>query len=809
MADSINYEQLDLFYLGREIDTETGKESRLPLLLKSKSLTTHAAIIGMTGSGKTGLGIALIEEAALDKIPAIVIDPKGDMGNLLLSFPKLAPADFLPWVDAATAEQKNISVEQLAEKTAEIWTKGLAEWDQDKGRIQRMREAADFAVYTPGSSAGRPVSILDSLEAPSGDVAADGETLANMVNATVTSLLGLLGIVADPLKSREHVLLATIILSFWQQGQSLHLEALINAVMQPAFKQIGVFPLESFYPQAKRMDLAMQLNTLIASPAFASWIKGAPLRIENFLYGEEGKPRISIFSIAHLSDQERMFFVTMLLGRLISWMRRQEGSTGLRCLLYMDEIFGFFPPTANPPSKQPMLLLLKQARAFGVGVVLSTQNPVDLDYKGLANIGTWFVGRLQTKQDQDRVLTGIGGSSARFDQQELRRMVAGLKEREFLLYSAHREEPALMATRWVLSYLKGPISLEEIGKLEQTVRVTDQSERAADAGSTPLVDSQFSPVPPVLAAPVDQFFAPAPVGGDTLELEPYLIGMASVRTVNQSRGIDQSTKVCLQLHLTSSFREADWAKAEETEFALESLPTVAPGGAFFAELPSALKMQQSFSNEEKRLAEHIYRTQTLKLLRVKSLTLESEPGESENSFQQRLAAVLAGKKEAATAKIEEQYVKKQRQLEEQLEKAYSKVNKEQGEVKEKGIETAISVGVAILGAFLGRKPLSVSTATQSARGVRNAGKLLKEKDDVQRAQAEVGRLEQEITLLGEELRQKIIEQTALFDPSLYPVETFSISPRKTDIFDVRISLLWLPRFEFTPVPSAVQTISQG
>ena len=808
MADSINYEQLDLFYLGREIDVETGKESRVPLLLKSKNLTTHAAIIGMTGSGKTGLGIALLEEAAIDRIPAIIIDPKGDMANLLLSFPDLAPADFFPWVDAAAAEQKKVSVEQLAENTAATWAKGLAGWDQDKDRIQRMRESAEFAVYTPGSSAGRPVSILDSLEAPSSDAVADSETAANMVNATVSSLLGLLGIVADPLKSREHVLLSTILLSAWQQGQSLNLEAIINAVMQPAFKQIGVFPLESFYPQAKRMELAMQLNTLVASPAFASWIKGEPLRIDNFLYSREGKPRLSIFSIAHLGDQERMFFVTMLLGRLISWMRRQEGSSGLRCLLYMDEIFGFFPPTANPPSKQPMLLLLKQARAFGLGVILSTQNPVDLDYKGLANIGTWFVGRLQTKQDQDRVMAGIGGSSAKFDEQALRRMVAGLKERQFLLYSAHREEPVLMATRWVLSYLKGPISLEEISKLEQRGEDVAQTGSPIPSGGTTSSEQQFSSVPPAFAASIDQYFAPSPVGGESLQLEPYLFGVASVRTVNQSRGIDQTTKICLQLSLAGTFREADWAKAEETELMPESLPVDVPAGALFAEVPAALRMQQNFSSEEKRLGEHIYRTQTLKLMRVKSLGLESEPGESENSFQQRVAATLVGKKEAVTSKIEEQYVKKQRQLEEQLEKAALKVSKEQGDVKEKGIETAISVGVAILGAFLGRKPLSVSTATQSARGVRSAGKLLKEKGDVQRAQEEVGQIEQEIALLGEELRQKLLEQSALFDPAVYPVETFSISPRKTDIFDVRVSLVWMPRFDFT---SAIppRAINQG
>ncbi len=804
MADSSNYEQLDLFYLGRELDPRTGKETAAPLLLKNKHLTTHAVIIGMTGSGKTGLGVALLEEAAIDRMPAIVIDPKGDMGNLLLTFPELRPDDFLPWIDPAAAEQKGISAEELAARTATTWAKCLADWDQDGERIRRMRASAEFAVYTPGSSVGRAVSILDSLEAPSAEAMADDDTVANLVNATVTSLLGLLGIAADPLKSREHVLLATILLAAWKQGQSLTLETLIGQVMQPPFKQVGVLPLDSFYPQAKRMELAMQLNTLVASPAFSGWINGEPLRIEEMLYTREGKPRIAIFTIAHLSDNERMFFVTLLLGRLIAWMRRQEGSSGLRCLLYMDEIFGFFPPTANPPSKRPMLLLLKQARAFGLGVVLSTQNPVDLDYKGLANIGTWFVGRLQTRQDQDRVLAGIGGGSTKMDEPELRRLIGELKERTFLLHSAHRDEPALFTTRWVLSYLKGPISLEEIGKL-------DQHREQAAAAPAPLLSApeeapsarRFVSTPPVLAAGLGQYFLPPPMPGDAIEYVPILFGEGSVRTINQSRGIDRTEQVCLRLPLPDG--KGDWSRAEAGGFNSADLLQAPPAGAVFAELSPEWLVRQDFKAEEKQLAEHLYRTRTLTLARVKSLGLESRPDETENSFRQRLAAALLAGKEEESAKLEEQYGKKQRQLAAQLQKAYDRIGKEEGEVKQKGIETAISIGSAILGAFLGRKSFSATTASRSAQGVRSAGRLLKERGDVQQAREEAGRIEQEIALLGEELRQKLAELSARFDPAAVVVETFALAPRKTDIFNVRVSLLWEPDFTFTPLASDKQS----
>ncbi len=804
MADSIDYEQLDLFYLGRELDPQTGKETTFPLLLKSKHLTTHAAIIGMTGSGKTGLGIALLEEAAIDKVPAIVIDPKGDMGNLLLSFPELAPENFLPWVDPAAAEQENISVEQLAKRTAATWSQGLADWNQDRDRIRRMRENADFAIYTPGSGRGRSVSILDSLEAPPADVLADAETLASLLNATLSSLLGLLGIEVDPLKSREHILLSTIVLSYWQQGQGLALETLISSVIQPPFKQVGVFPLESFYPQAKRMELAIRLNTLIASPAYSSWIQGEPLRIEDILYSRTGKPRISIFSIAHLSDTERMFFVTLLLGRLISWMRGQEGRSGLRCLLYMDEIFGFFPPIANPPSKRPMLLLLKQARAFGLGVVLSTQNPVDLDYKGLSNIGTWFVGRLQTRQDQDRVLTGISGTTSRFDPQEARRMIAGLKERAFLLCSVHRQQPELFSTRWVLSYLKGPISLVEIGRLEQRAEKRPVIEPESDTlHLTAAEGAAFTKVQPLLADAIGQFFITPPLPSESIEYIPVLLGSASVRIFSTNRGIDQVEQLCLRLPLPQDFHGVDWSGAEESTLNLDALLNAPPPGSSFAELPAALKVRTDLKAEQKSLGEYLYRTRTLPLLRVKALGLESVPGESEKAFRQRMVTLLARQKDEVTAKIEEEYLNKQRRLETQLHKASARISKEEGEVKEKGVDAAISFGVAILGAFLGRKPFSVSTATRSARGVRSVGRLLKEKEDAQRAREEVARIEQEIARLGDALRQKVREQVNQLDPDRFVVESFTLAPRRTDIFNVKVGLLWEPQYDFSPLAGSL------
>jgi hypothetical protein len=792
MQELPDFEKMDLFYLGRELDARSKKTSAIPLLYKSKNFTTHAVILGMTGSGKTGLGIALLEEAALDRIPAIIIDPKGDMANLLLAFPDLAPRDFEPWMDEDKASQKGVDISELAGETAGAWRKGLASWGEDGARIRRMREHAEFSIYTPGSSAGRPVSVLDSLQAPAPEVAADDEVLAEMVNSAVSSLLVLVGIKADPLKSRQHILLSSILLASWRKGENLDMESLIGSVVKPPFDRVGVFPLESFYPQSERMELAMQLNNIIASPSFAAWSKGVPLDIDSFLYTKDGKPRHSIFSIAHLGDEERMFFVTLLLGRLLGWMRRQQGSSTLRCLFYMDEIFGYFPPSANPPAKKAMMLLLKQARAFGLGIVLSTQNPVDLDYKGLSNIGTWFIGRLHTRQDQDRVLAGISGGPGALNKSELREMMTEMRGRTFLLSSTHRPESVLFETRWVLSYLKGPVSLRDIGRLVH--ETTEEKETFRDiapaAGSEQVGDNL-----PLLPASFEQIFVPTPVPMGKVRYRPALIGSAQVRFFNQRRNIDQEEDICLRLPADSSITSFDWERSAKCLVHPEDCLQKAQAGAGFFPVSPALAEQKGITVLKKQFADFLYHDRKLELLRVASLKLESKPGESEEQFHQRRADLLQEKKEAETRKIEERFDKKQQQLQVRLEKALSRLDKERGDVKARGVDTALSFGVAVFGALFGRKSLSVTNATRSARGVRNVGRFMKEKGDVKRAQQEVVRIEEELQSLAIEFQDTLGAIADRFDPTHFPVETFAITPRRNDIFSLAIFLAWEPDFD--------------
>ncbi|MCA8924429.1 MAG: ATP-binding protein, partial [Planctomycetes bacterium] len=441
-------------FLGREPGSPEA-DVRYP----TANLTTHGVIVGMTGSGKTGLGVVLLEEVLRSGTPALVIDPKGDMGNLLLTFPELAPAEFEPWIDPLEAARTGSSPAELAAELSARWRAGLAEWGLGADDVRRLREQVEFGIYTPGSRAATPLNVLGSLAAPAG---AGPEARLEEVQGLVGGLLGLIGVDADPLTSREHILLTNVIERAWSKGEDLDLARLIQQVQSPPLRKLGVFELETFYPAKDRLALAMRLNGLVANPAFAAWLEGEPLDPQRLLWTADGRPRASVIYLAHLSAEERQFVVALLLARVASWMQTLPGSSDLRALIYMDEVYGFCPPTAMPPAKRPLLTLLKQARAFGVGVVLATQNPIDLDYKAMSNAGTWFVGRLQTERDQARVADALAGEGAA--PAELRAQLAGLGKRTFLLRDPKAQRPRSFATRWALSYLAGPLTRAQLGR---------------------------------------------------------------------------------------------------------------------------------------------------------------------------------------------------------------------------------------------------------------------------------------------------------------------------------------------------------
>ncbi len=803
MNPGFDFEKLDTFFLGRELDMESGRLYQEPMLFKNRNLTTHAAIIGMTGSGKTGLGIALIEEAAMDSIPVIVIDPKGDMGNLMLAFPDLSPGDFLPWIDESAASQKGMTREEYARNTAKAWKQGLEKWWQGSERIARFVARSRRRIFTPGSAAGEQVSILGGFEPPDEEVLADVDTLNSLVSSTVSGLLALAGIEADPLKSRENLLISSIFLHFWRRGQGLSLESLIGSIINPPFQKLGVLPLETIYPSEDRMKLAMAFNTVLASPGFSAWLSGEPLDIAKILYSRDGRPQISIFSISHLSEPERMFFVTVLLNRFLGWLRMQQGSPSVRCLLYMDEISGYFPPVASPPSKRPMLLLLKQARAYGAGIILSTQNPVDLDYKGLSNIGTWFIGRLQTRQDQDKVLGGLKtASKGSLDESRLRKSLSSLPGRTFLLRSVHLDRHLFLRTRWVMSYLRGPLTLENIKRLakpegnEAAPEVPGQEEawqgRKRPLSAVPSQGSRpsGSAARPILNRNIKQLFLVPPVPVEGFLMKPYLAVTARVRFFDARRGIDQLNEHSAMVALEQGFSRPEWADSEPLEVDVTDLSPSPPAGASFLELPAALLSARSLAPFLKSWSDFLYQGCRLELFRVQALRLESRPGQSLEDFRSMVAGVLGEKKQEALDKLETRYQRRYRVLEDRLARARSRLEKEKGDVASRGVDTAVSFGVAILGALFGRRTLSASNASRAGRGIRSAGKMLREREDVQRAEEALTRAEEAITLLAEELDRETERISSKFAVENYPVESFFIKPRRKDIFDVQGFILW-------------------
>lgn len=800
-----DFEKLGVFYLGRPYDLATKQGKPGWLLYDSKDLVTHAVCVGMTGSGKTGLCLALLEEAAIDNIPAIVIDPKGDLGNLLLTFPSLKGEDFQPWINEDEARKKGLSPADYAKAQAELWTKGLASWQEDGARIQRLRDAADFSIYTPGSTAGLPVSILKSFAAPGQDVLDDAELLRERISTTVTSLLGLLGIEADPIQSREHILLSTILDRTWREGKDLDLAALIHAIQSPPLAKIGVLDMDSFFPSKERFALAMRLNNLLAAPGFQAWLEGEALDVQSLLYTASGKPRITIFSIAHLNDAERMFFVTLLLSQMVGWMRAQSGTTSLRALLYMDEIFGYFPPVANPPSKLPLMTLLKQARAFGLGVVLATQNPVDLDYKGLANTGTWFIGRLQTERDKARVLEGLEGASAgagkKFDRGRMEQILAGLGNRIFLMNNVHEDEPVVFETRWCLSYLRGPLTRGQIKILMDPRRresVDGRGEPAATPSASPNV-SRLAPhaARPILPPDVPQQFIPlrgSTPQESTLVYAPMLLGVAQVRFADAKSGIDHFRAVRLLAPISDGAVPVDWDHAVAADLAPEDLESSPQDGAQFLPLPGSAAKSKNYADWSRDFAGWLFRTQKIEMLKSPSSKTVSTPGESERDFRVRLQQAGREQRDRAAETLRQKYAPKIAALQDRVRRAEQAKAKQQSESRASQVQAAFSVGASILGAFLGRKTISATNIGRAATAIRSAGRVLKETQDVGQAEDNVAALQQQLVDLESQFKSESDALAAAIDPLTERLESLSIKPGKSNIAVKLVVLAWTPHW---------------
>jgi hypothetical protein len=791
-------EGLGVFYLGTTCD-DTGRSTAAPLLVDARRFTTHAVCVGMTGSGKTGLLVGLIEEAALDGIPTLVIDPKGDLANVLLAFPDLAPADFLPWVDPEAARRDNISLEDLAARTAQKWSAGLAASGQSGDRIRRLHEAAEFAVYTPGSRSGRPLAMLGSLEAPPPEVLADPEARRERIESLVSGILALVGIDAEPGKSRDHVLLSTIIESLWKSGQKVDFGTLVRTIPTPPIDRVGFLDLENFYPAGDRFQLATRLNTVAAAPGFEAWLEGEPLDVGRLLWSPAGKPRVAVVSIAHLAESQRMAFVTLLTGQTVAWMRTQGGTSSLRALFLMDEVFGYVPPVANPPSKTPILTLMKQARAYGLGVVLATQNPVDLDYKGLSNAGLWFLGRLQTARDKARVLDGLEGAATTaggsFDRGRLDRLLSGLEQRRFLMHSVHGDEETLFQTRWTMSYLRGPLLKEEIRRLSA-------DDPAAAQPLKPEAEAQgtaFSGGPrPILPPGVREvFFAPSgpPAADGRVHYEPHVLGRAIVRYSLTSAGIDEHRETICLARAGDSLGESAWEAADVLAEPPEVEPSPRPGS--FAPLPAALAGPRGYASLATSLKGWLGRTANLTIWRAPAIDAVSRPGEDERDFRSRITLRVHEWRDTEMARVRARQAAKLASVEDRLERARQKVEKEKAEAQNQSMQTYVSIGSAVIGALFGRKKISSTTIGKAATSMRSASRAARQQADVAHAEESLSSLEEKRRLLEDELDAELERIRLEFAPERMTLERVEVPARKTGTAVEDVVLAWVPRRERT------------
>ena len=784
MNSTFDYEKLKLFYIGKEkIDGQI-----TPLVYQNKDLLTHAAIIGMTGSGKTGLGITLLEEAAIDAIPSIIIDPKGDMTNLLLNFPELNPSDFEPWLDDSEVSNSGGTKEELAIKVSNSYKEGIQRDFQDLSRVKKLKDSADFTIYTPGSSAGVQVSILSSFKAPTIEILEDMELFSNIINSTVHSILSLIDNKSDE-TSKESILLASIFTNYFKEQKDLTLEELITLIVTPPFSKIGVFDLETFFPQSDRLKFALKINTIIASPSFSSWLEGESLDISKMLYSQSGKAKVNIFSIAHLNDSQRMFFVTILLNQILAWMRRQEGTTSLKALLYMDEIFGYFPPQANPPSKQPMLTLLKQARSFGIGVILSTQNPVDIDYKGLSNIGTWFIGRLQTKQDIEKVIDGLSSASENgLNKQELSLALGTLAKRTFIMKNINEESIKTFETRWALSYLKGPLSKDAIKKLMENKKnnSTKNLEEKNSEVNEPFIDVSKGKSKPIIVSNIKEKYSYSSQN-NAYYMQGYLLFSCNVHYLYTLKNVDLKEHINFKIYLDEKASQINFDEREDV--LTDTFDEKEKPNSFYYELPSFIQNEKELKLLERDFADYVYRNFKLTLYKNDTLKISSKQYESLDDFKIRIQDRLNEQIDEKIENLKQKFEKENTLLEQKISKLFEKLKKEEQDSLSATTNSIISIGTSILGAFFGKssKTAIVSKVATSSRGV---SKALKERSDIKTVQGEIDALQSLQDGLEEKLKIEIEKINDEFNISKYTIEEFFIKPKRTDIYDIKIELLW-------------------
>ncbi len=808
-------------YLGKILDENTSEPTDANLELPSHRLTTHGVIVGMTGSGKTGLGVVLLEEILSAGIPALILDPKGDMGNLLLNFPSFDPEDFRPWIDEGEARRKGISPEELAKSTADLWKGGLARSGIEPRRMEELTQKVDFQILTPGSSAGIPLNVIGDLSPPDISWEEEGETVRDEIEGLVSGILVMADLDADPLTSREHILLSNLVEHAWKNGQSLDLPTLIGQIQRPPLRRLGVFELDTFFPESDRMKLAMRLNGLVASPSFSEWIRGEPLDMQALLYTPDGRPRASIIYLSHLSEKERIFVVTLLLSKLVTWMRKQPGTSELRALVYADEVMGFAPPTAEPPSKRPILTLFKQARAHGVGMVLATQNPVDLDYKLMSNAGTWMIGRLQTERDKARIIEALRSASGDVDVGAWDARISGLDKRQFVLKTARSPQPELFSTRWAMSYLRGPFTRTELQRLKA------QGEAASEPTGEPAGEPAGAAPPKVTEGPTRAEVTPkaapstptAPaLAADESPLAPRVPSEIPVRYLDPSApwsgeigvvpgGRRLEAGLAARVSLLFDDQKGDLRHTEEWEavffpleepLGLEGARIVdhdkrdfreGPQGDVVFALPDlSLEKPAFFKSSKRAIVEHLYRNLSLTLFRNTPLKLYSRVGESEEGFLKRCLEVAEERADAQAEKLRDRFEAKLKTASNRVSQAERRVRELEVDTDQRRQQEIISGAGEVLSMFLGGRRRTRSLSGISSR----RSQTRRTKERLRSAEEKLEDYEDAIQELEEDLGIELTEIWDKWNETAEELDSFEVGLEKSDVHLDDLFLFWAP-----------------
>jgi len=808
-------------YLGREYDLKKGAVTDQDVLYDVRHLTTHGVILGMTGSGKTGLGIIFLEEILLQGIPVLILDPKGDIANLLLTFPDLQAADFQPWVDVDGAQRRGVSVPEFAAEEAAKWEKGLAEWGVSGDRIAKLRQAAEFTIFTPGSEAGQPVDVLHFFEAPDLDWDDHEEALRERIGGIVSALLGLVGVDADPLKSPEHILLARIIEHVWRAGDKLDLPTIIKLLQEPPFSQVGVFELETFFPEKERFALARTLNNLVAAPGFENWKEGMPLDVEALLFAEDGRPRASIFYMAHLNDAQRLFFITLFLESVRDWLRAQSGTTDLRAMLYFDELFGYFPPhPANPPTKTPLLALVKQGRAAGLGVVLATQNPADLDYKGLTNAGTWAIGALRADRDKERVLEGLEGATAEagsaMDRRTIDKALGALKPRVFLIHDIREGKPVFFHTRWAMSYLCGPLTRKQVRQLSGGGSAPTPSKKGKvrkeaapeEKPKAAAASSDASAAPPALPPSVPQVFLPPTVtlewalrqyqeevGKTVLVKErqvvytPYLLALGEVRFFDQKRGVNHQEMMVRLVTPEAGPQGIDWERGEAVvdEDELSAKPV---GDGLYEPVPADLVRTAELKRLEKEFSDYVYYNASVTILHNPTLKVYGQVGETERDFRLRCEKEARDQRDAELKKARAKMDKQIARVQKRLRKEKRELDTDEEELAARKREEILTIGESALNLLTGRR-----SSTMISRSSRKRTLVKKAEADVEESEEEIADLEGQLEDLKAEWEEQVADMNDRWAETLDDIQEHQVTPRRTDVKVQFCGLAWVPAWQ--------------